>query len=85
MKISGNIAEGMLSVHNWKYIAILLNILCQQQFKETSVEVLLDCYSPTPYSLYHYATAKVGHLPPFSVPCHLPSVKCPLLVTFPLG
>jgi len=26
----------------------LLNILCQQQFKETSAEVLLDLYSPTP-------------------------------------
>jgi len=31
-------------------------------------------YSPTPY---HYATPKVGHLPPVKCPRHLPPVKRP--------
>jgi len=57
-----------------KIICLWLNVLCQQHFKETSVEVLLDRYNPTPY---HYATPKVGHFPRSSVPRHLPPVKCP--------
>jgi len=49
VKISDNIAEGMPRLHIWKQFVFWLNILCQQQFKETSLEVLRDRYSPTPY------------------------------------
>jgi len=44
-------------------------------------EVVLDCYSPTPY---HYAMPKVGHLPPVRCPLSPVPVKHPLLVTCPL-
>jgi len=54
---------------------------CYQQFKETSVEVLLDCYCPRPYQ---NATSEVGHLPPVKCSRHLPAVKRPLPVTCPL-
>jgi len=66
MKISGTIAEGILSLQIRKLFVFWLNVLCWQQFKEISVEVLLDRYSLMPY---HYAMPKVGHLPP---------VKCPI-------
>jgi len=48
---------------------------------ETSAEVLLDRYSPTPY---HYAMPKVIY-PRSRVPRHLSPVKRPRLVTCPLG
>jgi len=41
---------------------------------ETLVEVLLDRYSPTPY---HYATSKIGHLPPVNCPPSPNPVKLP--------
>jgi len=53
MKISGNIAEGMLNLLVLKQF-VSLNVL---KFKKTSVEVLLNRYRPT---AYHYATPKVG-------------------------
>ena len=42
--------------------------------------MLLDRYSATPY---HYATPKVGHLPPVKCPHNCPS-QTPLPVTCPL-
>jgi len=75
-------SRGNAESANLKMIRLLLNVLCQQQFKETSVEVLHDRYSPTPY---HYITPTVGHLPPFKCPRHLPPVKPPLLATYLIG
>jgi len=40
----------------------------------TSVEVLLDRYSPTSY---HYATPKLGHLAPFKCPVTRPKSNAP--------
>jgi len=54
-------SQGNVESANLIIICLLLNIFCYQQFKETSVEVLLDRYSPTPY---HYTTPKVSHLLP---------------------
>jgi len=60
----------------------LLNVFCYQQFKETSVEMLLDRYSPMPY---HYAMPKVGHLSPVKCPPSPAPVNRPLPVTGPFG
>jgi len=54
----------------------------QQKFKKTSVEVLLDRYSPTSYQ---YATPKVGHLVPVKCPRHLPPSQTPPPGHLPLG
>ena len=47
-------------------------------FTETSVEMLLDGYSTTPY---HYSTPKAGHLPPVKCPASPTPSQTPLLVT----
>jgi len=51
-------------------------------FKETSVETLLICYSPTPY---HHTTPNVGHLPPVKCPSSPAPSETPPPSQLPLG
>jgi len=60
----------------------LIKYFCQQQFKQTSVEVLLDRYSPTPY---HYTALKVGYLPPVKCPSSPVPSQTPPPSHLPLG
>jgi len=50
--------------------------------KRHQVEVLLDRHNPTPY---HYATPKVGHLPPVKRPPSPAHSQTPPHISWPLG